>query len=382
MSAYALPSAYFCPTTPPEKSPKEVKSLNATTNTSIAHGADETTSSKTIEDEKQDTETWYNPSELFISIQSGSIDPIRLIQGITTFKSQSSSIKSTSSGADNDKGSIRIECLSNSFAERMNVSHADGECWGEYSEEFEEVDVPICNDAAQDDVTDFHTSPPRAKHDHDAHSTSAQPTVSTTEDSHDDAIQFTLSISFNGRKYTATRALQSFIKLRNDLISEFSNHKRRHCKSRLHQSPECKDNNGEDDDSISNDVRIPEVPIAGDSRDGNKLVNGPMAMVGHGFTGLQATICSYCPPMEHWIQKIAKLVPSSPALAKFLWEPIQNNNQEAVPAEPQRNSKSNCAGGQRALKRRESHFSSRTTLGAINESESMDSDDSDSEDAW
>lgn len=44
---------------------------------------------------------------------------------------------------------------------------------------------------------------------------------------YEDAIQFDLSISFNGRKYTATRTLPSFIQLRNDLIRESHNGKKR-----------------------------------------------------------------------------------------------------------------------------------------------------------
>ena len=42
---------------------------------------------------------------------------------------------------------------------------------------------------------------------------------------HDEAIEFELSISFNGRKYTATRTMQCIVQLRNDLIREMNSRK-------------------------------------------------------------------------------------------------------------------------------------------------------------
>ena len=44
-----------------------------------------------------------------------------------------------------------------------------------------------------------------------------------SKNSEDDALQFNICVVFNGRKYTAKRALPSFVKLRNDLLKEVSN---------------------------------------------------------------------------------------------------------------------------------------------------------------
>jgi len=167
------------------------------------------------------------------------------------------------------------------------------------------------------------------------------------DDPHKEAIEFELSISFNGRTYTAKRTLPSIIQLRNDLIMEMENRsKKMHVrqmrwperkKYRRRESPVVNDvdvdtielSQEEDDDDNKGDefdVTIPEVPkyYPEEKNSGGRLV-------ACGFTMLQALLHQYCPVMEGWLRKVTHLIPpiDSPSLSNFLWEPLFN---ESVPS--------------------------------------------------
>eukprot|EP00560_Eucampia_antarctica_P002786 CAMPEP_0197838318 /NCGR_PEP_ID=MMETSP1437-20131217/35726_1 /TAXON_ID=49252 ORGANISM="Eucampia antarctica, Strain CCMP1452" /NCGR_SAMPLE_ID=MMETSP1437 /ASSEMBLY_ACC=CAM_ASM_001096 /LENGTH=98 /DNA_ID=CAMNT_0043446141 /DNA_START=50 /DNA_END=346 /DNA_ORIENTATION=+ len=43
---------------------------------------------------------------------------------------------------------------------------------------------------------------------------------------------------------------------------------------------------------------------------------------GRGFSKLHAACSSYCPAFESWLRHVADLVPGSPTLCQFLWEPV------------------------------------------------------------
>ena len=94
-----------------------------------------------------------------------------------------------------------------------------------------------------------------------------------------EALKFELSISFNGRKYTALRSLPSLEELRRDLLEE-----------------------------INED--IPELPFE-------------ESVHGHSFSFLQGIVQSYVPIVERWLREVTRRVsPSaSPSLRSFLWEP-------------------------------------------------------------
>jgi len=220
-----------------------------------------------------------------------------------------------------------------------------------------------------------------------------------------EAIEFELSITFKGRKYTAKRTMQCIMQLRDDLIKEMK--KRRQWlleKQDLSTSinPELRHENNkmdtlnagirftqpyyfdfsrrssdvvatqlEYDSKHSEAVQIPEIPpfTSGHDRSG---------LFGKGFTMLHAMVKSYVPIMENWLKNVMEIVPQdSECLMNFLWEPtteipsacfksvldsINSSNEKLVP----------------------SKFKSSTslaTLGSIKEID-RDTEDDDSEDGW
>jgi hypothetical protein len=144
---------------------------------------------------------------------------------------------------------------------------------------------------------------------------------------HEDAIQFELSISFNGRSYCAIRTLPRIMELRNDLVREINSRRKRFQTQRLLWNSKTKDSNGESLDVLRNEeekscsVRIPDIPEC----DTNSVaVNGGGGVAGRGFAMLQALLVPYCPAIERWLQMVVDLIPpnSSPSLSHFLWEPV------------------------------------------------------------
>lgn len=146
---------------------------------------------------------------------------------------------------------------------------------------------------------------------------------------HEDAIQFELSISFNGRSYSATRTLPRIMELRNDLIREL-NSRRKRLQSRRRMRWVSK-NQEDDDDTLATtdddeeedlDVFIPEIPEC--DTESVAVNGGGIGIAGRGFAMLQALLGPYCPAIERWLQNVMDLVPptSSPILSNFLWEPV------------------------------------------------------------
>jgi hypothetical protein len=126
--------------------------------------------------------------------------------------------------------------------------------------------------------------------------------------SHEDAIEFELSISFNGRKYTAMRSMLTIVQLRNDLVREM-NFRKQWLHTRRHHSQNDKDEDGDT-------IQIPEIPPMTDEE-------GSGGFVGRGFTMLHAVLSSYCPSMERWLRSVTAIVPQdSESLTNFLWEPL------------------------------------------------------------
>jgi hypothetical protein len=129
---------------------------------------------------------------------------------------------------------------------------------------------------------------------------------------HEDAIQFELTIKFNGRTYCATRTLPRIMELRNDLIREINTRRQRLQSKRMRW--QFRSANEEEDV----DVTIPELPEC----DNERVAVGGVA--GRGFAMLQALLRPYCPAMERWFRNVTDLIPpnSSPSLTNFLWEPV------------------------------------------------------------
>jgi len=322
---------------------------------------------------KDDNEYWYSKNCLLLSIKSATIDPIRLIQFIGARKGKNMIEEESHNSKTTNRGlRHRLNALSNSLPipahSGTNTNIGDhslspdcDESWGEYDERpplspvrqprppyFDSSPSQISSSASsfhrihtypkkrsiethdsdtttEDDITSHHASvydrdegpitPPSPQRIKLMSSKS-----STTKNHDDDALQFKIGVNINGRKYTATRALPSFVKLRQDLMQEISSSKME-ARHHFHHH-------------IDNDSLIPNLPIGNDrsysSSEGifddlEARARAVVGFAGRGFSRLQAAICSYCPEMEKWLRAVAIIFPASPSLANFLWEPVEGD---------------------------------------------------------
>ena len=206
-------------------------------------------------------------------------------------------------------------------------------------------------------------------------SSEANTSVATADrecEPHEDAINFEISVSFNGREYTASRSLPRILQFRLDLLEEFRarrmwrerRRKRNKSKRRSSQPPDMKkvydlsdDEGDEDDESSQDDKDIPELPRLSEDAAGNS-----------GFTMLNALLRAYNPALERWFHNIIDIVPhDSQCLTQFLWEPLHGQVNKVLPVGKDR---------RRAYVRRSSSMSS--ALGAIVETGHSDSSDHES----
>ena len=220
-----------------------------------------------------------------ITIESAKINPHLLIQSLTRQTSHTR---------------IHIEQL----ASTLECKHDDDddEQWGEYSE-------------AQNTFQDrrIHAVVPEGAMnggEREGSRISEQQTsfrnasISSKEEPHMNAIEFTLSICSNGRSYTAKRPFKSLSKLREELVNEVT--------------------------SRCSGLEIPELPSLREKLSTNGPHNVAMmnGFAGRGFSNLQAMVCSYRPKVEDWLHVIVDLNPCSQSLANFLWEPIAINSNK------------------------------------------------------
>ena len=352
-------------------------------------------SSKTINSNNENEPNAYNTSDLLITIQSVTIDHIRLIQSLAlrrgSFFNSTVATEDVCKRRNSDTSLLSIggevagrresitrrasRKLSASFTGFPGFSDSSSEQWGEYDDSsptssentnyfhllsdepttdanypavftFENLSESLeecsgsSSSASNVDFEQFcnHT-------DYDGYSAGPSgyyPETQLTNKSVDvNAFQFNISICWNRRTYNFTRTFPSFVKLRDDLIKELSTCKqnasgkiamgRRMISDRFLSVESASD-------SSDNTVIIPELPLGNKLKNGflEGLESGASAIVGFsgsGFTRLQATLCSYCPAMEHWLRSVAVLVPSSPSLANFLWDPLQTKTSFATSLE-------------------------------------------------
>jgi len=184
-----------------------------------------------------------------------------------------------------------------------------------------------------------------------SNSNGASSSCSKTESQQNEAIEFELSITFNGRKYTAKRTMQCIMQLRDDLIREMkrrkqwltqkqelltsTNGKLTHNTSTIHKydghlrlaqpsyfevsqsSCDKLPTMHEQDINHSYSIQIPEIPPLTSDHD-----RPDTGFVGKGFTMLHAMVKSYVPVMETWLKNVMEIVPQdSECLMNFLWEP-------------------------------------------------------------
>lgn len=340
---------------------------DGTINSSIQSNTSRDTTKQHL-DEKVNNGWYHNPAnDLFISILSASINPIHLIQSFTRRSSTASTkirqrishISNTITNFNKPNLSSTITTSNNSHENATTKTlstHArddNDDIWGEYSDNIHddiahtvhldtiptEIDKSICSGSVLD--TKPHHGPYGSSYDTTTHDNTA------STNPQEDAIEFNLSITFNGRKYRATRALQSFVKLRKDLLLEYSktrSNKKRYSGGQYHVGPRSNFGNEhlldtkpglteiqKEEEEEEEELVIPELPIGSSSNKGQGLEHGAMnmmGMVGNGFRGLQEAVFAYASPMERWIRTVAALAPTSQALANFLWEPIDQMDEK------------------------------------------------------
>lgn len=263
MSAYALPGAF----------PFDALKLRSKSEKGSYQ-------SKTNDENKK----FRSAGGIDITVKSAKVNHYLLIQSLTRQKPQTHHTHS--------------EQMLNS----LECKEDDDEQWGEYSEAqntFQEMRIHAIGPEDQVRIKERHDS---ICSDQKLSSESAK--TSSKNESHVDAIEFTLSISSNGRSYTAKRPFTSISKLRDELVNEVT--------------------------SRCSELEIPELPLLREQPSSNGPHNVAMmnGFAGLGFTNLQAMVCSYSPKIEDWLHIIVHLNPYSQVLAKFLWEPITTNSNK------------------------------------------------------
>lgn len=286
--------------------------------------------------EQQASSSSTSQSDIDISIKSARIDPVQLIKSLTSKGSSiarrtanyvaasvpgasSSSQAAISETAEDEEGDeTSLQSPSFCMTEHTDCSESgDDMSFYDYDDDFSATNS---QDDDEDDYTQHQSLEENSPKDDPA------------------AIQFELAISFQGRKYTATRAFSTFVKLRNDLLRESGDggdgthvggstnrrlrHHRSHknSKSNLVEVGDAKDNNG-----ASTSSSVPELPTVSPENAGH----GGFAFRGFarsGFALLQAKAKLYCPEMEKWLRHVVDTFPYSPSLSQFLWEPLASSS--------------------------------------------------------
>mmetsp|Transcript_26278 Transcript_26278/g.40723 ORF Transcript_26278/g.40723 Transcript_26278/m.40723 type:complete len:246 (-) Transcript_26278:227-964(-) len=119
------------------------------------------------------------------------------------------------------------------------------------------------------------------------------------------AVRFNLTISSSGRTYTCVRTMLKFIELRKQLIVEVEE---------------------------KSGIKVPELPLdffsfgSSSPTDFNVPITSAKKFSGWGFSMLQTMVCSKVKLMEEWLSYVCSMMPTSPSLSKFLWEPMTDAN--------------------------------------------------------
>ena len=280
MSAYALPGSFsFLDSN--QRHRKETSQHDTMTDTV-------TTSSS--EDPRTLNEKTTTTSELLVTIESATIDPLRYIQ----FFQKNPTYSRPRRWEHNTTIEIQKEEATDEDDYFQTVEEEDDDaddCYN-YSDTFYPPEQPL-NDCAN------------SQPNHDDCSSNALGNDSTS--GVEDAIHFHLSVSFCGRTYTAKRTLPSFQKLRNDLIQEIGS------KTSSSSSSTTTKRSTQKQSNHCTNVSIPELP---------KTASTDLLGIS-GLSNIQEAITSFvCPAMESWLRNVAEQLPSSPSLCKFLWEPL------------------------------------------------------------
>jgi len=116
---------------------------------------------------------------------------------------------------------------------------------------------------------------------------------------HEENVTFELRVTFNGRRYTASRPFHRLRKLHAELVKE--------CEILGMVMPELPKSDCDGNPSEKSHVMFP--------------------IARSGFSMIQSMMSSYAPVMEGWFSQVCLAVPTSPSLTNFLWEPLNNENE-------------------------------------------------------
>lgn len=267
------------------------------------------------------------PSDIVIAFQSARVDPVQLIKSLTS--SGSSIARRTANFISRTPDNISVD-VDNSVGSEAASAGQDAE-QKDYSPGLCFEDSDSDDEYSMYDYSDDFSTPDNGYDDEED-----EQQQRSSSDGDPSAIEFELSITFQGRKYNATRSFPTFVKLREDLLQELSSNKdRRSRRCRRSESPNnltyCEavklspalDLKG---DSTNEGISVPELPrVSPESLTGH----GGCALSGvarSGFALLQATAMHYCPEMELWMRQIIDSFPCSQVLSSFLWEPLSSTN--------------------------------------------------------
>lgn len=283
------------------------------------------------------------PSDIIIAISSARVDPVALIKSLT---SRGSSIARRTAcfiartpSTVVSAGESKTEHYTTTTTENVtdedssNNKKTTGEEVGDEGSFFSSSRPGLCYDDTDsdeeysmydysDDFSSQDTATTNNDDDDEMNSSTFRNDEQLAGGSNGDpsAIEFQLSITFQGRKYNATRAFPTFVKLREDLLHEIKGND--HRRSKRHGSMSMSKSLGE----LSDDDSVPELPrVSTESLSGQ----GGYALSGvarSGFALLQATAQHYCPEMEGWMRQVVEAFPCSQSLSKFLWEPLSSSS--------------------------------------------------------
>ena len=294
--------------------------------------------------------------EILISVKSASVDPAGFVRAITC------------RGGDGRK-----RPLHRAGARPTSISNDEPKCTAvsESNDQTHRPPISPKSDKPRLRFTDGNYDI-QSSHRPKSSSSSCSSSTSSLHSHPEDAIRFELSISYAGRKYSATRTLNRLVRLRQDLMREIEDRRpgivvpKRSDNNYRRQSFTDDDTDVTASISFESDqsprktpctsnqntpppvVVIPELPVAGSEtpsdngsasrphKDHRGLptpsttieggIGAAGSLVSGSFTRLHMALAQYCPAVENWFHRIlTDILPdpeSSPSLIAFLWEPL------------------------------------------------------------
>lgn len=353
--------------------------------------------------------------EILISVKSASVDPAGFVRAITC------------RGGDGRK-----RPLHRAGARPTSISNDEPKCTAvsESNDQTHRPPISPKSDKPRLRFTDGNYDI-QSSHRPKSSSSSCSSSTSSLHSHPEDAIRFELSISYAGRKYSATRTLNCLVRLRQDLMREIEDRRpgivvpKRSDNNYRRQSFTDDDTDVTASISFESDqsprktpctsnhntpppvVVIPELPVAGSEtpsdngsasrphKDHRGLptpsttieggIGAAGSLVSGSFTRLHMALVQYCPAVENWFHRIlTDILPdpeSSPSLIAFLWEPLGAGEDDAKSGEKSSASTTSCAGkhSKKGMgNKRHSSTRSICTLGSIDE-QNCDEEDEDDE---